>query len=70
LEGKALAGRLGVVYYDSNESLSEKLNLPSSVNIRRRNERSDRIRVRVKEDFVLLGESFLGFLEDAMNSRA
>jgi hypothetical protein len=68
-DGQALAQRLGVVYYDSDETLSEKLTLPSSVNIRRRNDRSDKIRVRVKEGFALVEETFLGFLEDAMKRR-
>ncbi len=69
-EGAALAERLGAARYDSDESLSEKLGLPSSVNVSRRNERTDKIRLRMKEDFDLSSESFAAFLDEAMKKRA
>lgn len=60
-----IAGRLGIVKFDKEESLSEKLGLPSSVFVRNRNENTDRVQLRIKEDFNLESEPFLTFLEDA-----
>jgi hypothetical protein len=60
-----IAKRLGIAKFDKEESLSEKLNLPSSVLVKNRNENTDRVIVRVKEDFDLESDAFAGFLEDA-----
>jgi hypothetical protein len=60
-----IAERLGIVKFDREESLSEKLNLPSSVLIRNRTENTDLVVVRVKEDFDLESGAFSNFLEDA-----
>lgn len=60
-----VATRLNIAKFDKEESLSEKLGLPSSVFIKNRTENSDRLRIRVKEDFDLESENFLSFLRDA-----
>lgn len=60
-----IAKRLGIATFDKEESLSEKLNLPSSVLVKSRNENTDRVILRVKEDFDLESEAFAAFLEDA-----
>jgi len=59
-----IAKRLGIVTFDKEESLSEKMGLPSSVLIKNRNEISDRMYLRVKDDFNLESEEFLKFLKD------
>jgi hypothetical protein len=61
-----LAKQLGIEPFDREESLSEKLKLRSSVNVRpRRSGDADRVRIRVKEDFNLKSPAFLQFLESA-----
>ncbi|MCX6029117.1 MAG: hypothetical protein NT169_07415 [Chloroflexi bacterium] len=60
-----LAQRLGVQEFDKEDSLAEKLGLPSSVQVRNRNSATDRIILRIKEDFDLDGTAFLDFLKDA-----
>ena len=60
-----LAKRLGVAKFDREESLSEKLGLPSSILVKNRNESTDRIVLRVKEDFNLSSDVFLAFLTEA-----
>lgn len=64
-QAEEIAKRLGIVKFDKEESLSEKLNLPSSVLVKNRNENTDRVIVRVKEDFNLESETFATFLDDA-----
>jgi hypothetical protein len=64
-KAEELAKRLGVVTFDKEESLSEKLGLPSSILVKNRNENTDRVILRVKEDFDLSSEVFLAFLNDA-----
>ena len=51
--------------FDSDESLSDKFSMPSSVFVKNRNQTSDRIRLRVKEEFDLKAEVFTKFLEKA-----
>jgi hypothetical protein len=48
--------------------LSEKIGLPSSVLTRGRNDRTDTIRIRVKEDFDIASEVFLSFLRDTFKA--
>lgn len=60
-----VSNRLNIVKFDKEESLSEKLGLPSSVLIKNRNENTDRMSIRVKEDFDLESEEFVNFLKDA-----
>jgi hypothetical protein len=59
-----LAERLGVAEFDTEESLSDKLGLPSSVTVKPRNESTEEISLRIKEDFDLNDERFLAFLKD------
>lgn len=63
-----LAHRLGVASFDQTDSLSEKIGLPSSVLVTHRNDTSDRVILRIKEDFDLESEAFLQFLRDAYNA--
>jgi hypothetical protein len=51
--------------FDKEESLSEKLNLPSSIFIGTRNETSSRITMRIKDDFDLAKPEFVNFLKEA-----
>lgn len=64
----ALAKRLGVEAFDMDNSLGEKLGMPSSVFVKNRNPSSDRVRFRMKEDFDLQGTAFREFLEEAFNA--
>lgn len=61
-----IANQLGIEEFDADDTLSEKLNLPSSVNIKNRNETSDRILLRIKNDFDLTKPAFLTFLKDTI----
>jgi len=63
-----LAQRLDVEEFDKSDSLSEKLGLPSSVLIHHRNEATDLVILRIKDDFDLSAESFLAFLKDVYNA--
>jgi hypothetical protein len=60
-----LAQRLDVRVFDREEPLSAKLEWPSSVFVENRSKETDRIVLRVKEDFDLESEVFLDFLQDA-----
>ena len=64
-QSEQVAELLGVVKFDKEETLSEKLGLPSSVLIINRNENTDRLVLRIKNDFDLESESFAKFLHDA-----
>ncbi len=59
------ANRLGVAKYDQEESLSEKLNLPSSIIVKSRNESTERVILRIKDDFDLESDAFMEFLAAA-----
>jgi hypothetical protein len=60
-----VAKELNIAKFDKEESLSEKFGLPSSVFIRNRNEQTDRVLIRVKEDFNLGSDEFVKFLQTA-----
>ncbi len=60
-----LAQDLGVQEFEGDSPLSERLALPSSVQVKPRNEGTDRVFLRVKEGFDLESEAFLGFLGKA-----
>lgn len=62
---KPLAQSLGVEEFDKEESIAEKLGLPSSVSVLKRSEATDRVTLRVKEGFDIESSAFLGFLEKA-----
>jgi len=63
-----LAGRLGVEVFDKEDSLAEKLGLPSSVLVQNRSEGTDRVVLRIKKDFDLEGAAFLSFLKEAFRA--
>jgi hypothetical protein len=64
----SIAKALGVEEFDADDTLSEKLNLPSSVNVKRINETVDRVILRVKDDFDLAKPAFLSFLKETLNN--
>lgn len=63
-----VAQRLGVKVFDQDESLAEKLGWASSVLIENRSEDTDRVVLRIKEDFDLDSECFLDFLKEAFEA--
>jgi hypothetical protein len=63
-----LAERLNVAEFNEEDTLSDKLNLPSSLHIENRSETTDRINLRVKDDFDLESEQFTKFLTDAYDA--
>jgi hypothetical protein len=65
LPADRVAEMLHVEKFDTEESMSEKVGLPSSVLVKNRNEQTDHLYLRIKEDFDLSSESFLQFLKDA-----
>ena len=60
-----LAQDLGVQEFEGDSPLSERLGLPSSVQVKPRNEGTDRVMLRVKDDFSLDSKAFVTFLGDA-----
>jgi len=67
-ESDALAKTLDVAKFEKDESMSGKLNLPSSVAVTNRTEVRDRVRLRVKDDFDLKSESFVKFMTQAFEA--
>jgi len=63
--GDELAARLGIAQFDEAESMSDKLNLPSSALVQHRNESTDEVILRLKEGFDFQSEAFLAFLKEA-----
>ncbi len=61
----ALAQRLGIKSFDQDDSLAEKLGLPSSVMVQHRSENVDRVILRIKEDFDWESGAVLEFLKEA-----
>lgn len=59
-----LAARLGIEVFDISDSLGEKLSMPSSVTVIKRNDRADRVDLRIKDDFDLEQEAFSNFLQE------
>ena len=59
-----VAKALNIVKFEKEESMSEKIGLPSSVLIKSKTENSDRMYIRVKDDFNLESKEFLDFLRD------
>ncbi len=66
--GTELADRLGIAEYDVEEQLSDKLSLGNSVSIQERNEDTDKVIIRIKEDFDINSDEFLSFLKEAYDS--
>jgi hypothetical protein len=63
-----IAKNLEIEEFEADDTLSEKLNLPSSINIISRNETSDRILLRIKDDFDLKKPGFLSFLKETIEN--
>lgn len=63
-----LSETLNLVKFEKEESFSEKIALPSSVLIKNRNENTDRISIRIKEDYNLESEEFLKFLMNTVKA--
>ena len=61
----AIAKRLGIATFDKEESLSEKLGLPSSVLVTNHNDNTGRVIVQAKEGLDLESAEFLAFSGDA-----
>ena len=70
MDKSQIAKQLGIEEFDADDSLSEKLNLPTSINIRHRNETTDRILLRIKDDFDLSKPEFLDFLKETIKNSA
>ncbi|MBD3232456.1 MAG: hypothetical protein GF315_01890 [candidate division Zixibacteria bacterium] len=66
--GEELASKLNIAKFDEEESLSEKLALPSSVYVKRENDEKDKIYIRIKEDFNINSQEFLEFLKEAYSA--
>lgn len=66
IDNVKIAKQLGILEYDANKTLSEKFNQPSSVNIKSTNETSDRILLRIKDDFDMVKPEFLDFLKKTL----
>lgn len=61
-----VASRLGLKKFDKEETLAEKFGYPSSIFIKNRNEGTDRVSIRVKDnEFDLQSEKFLDYLKEA-----
>ncbi|MEA3475151.1 MAG: hypothetical protein U9R23_01710 [Candidatus Cloacimonadota bacterium] len=58
-----ISGDLGLKIFDKESSLSEKLQLESSVEITNKGD-YDRVRIRIKREFDITDEKFLNKLED------
>ncbi|MBD0377455.1 MAG: hypothetical protein ICV51_17725 [Flavisolibacter sp.] len=68
MDKSQIAKQLNIEEFDSDDSLSEKLNLPTSIDIKNRNETSDRILLRIKDDFDLTKPAFLNFLRETIKN--
>ncbi len=64
LSADRIADMLKVEKFDTEESFAEKFGLPSSVLVKNRNEQTDRLHLRIKEDFNLASEPFVQFLQE------
>jgi hypothetical protein len=60
-----LARRLGVEEFHKAQSRAEKLGLSNSVSVENLNASTDRVMLRIKEDFDLGSKEFLRFLKEA-----
>jgi hypothetical protein len=64
-DSREVSKLLKIARFQKEEKLSDKLGLPSSVFIKNRNRKTDRMYLRLKEDFDLEDKNFLNFLKDA-----
>ena len=68
LDKDEIPSELDVAKFKKELSLSEKLNLPSSVNVESKSENWDKVILRIKKDFDFEDKSFLKFLKEAYAS--
>lgn len=62
---KELAERLGVEEFNLDESLSDKLGLPSSILLAPQNDKKDRVVLRIKDDYDIEDSRLVEFLTEA-----
>jgi len=60
-----IATRLGIVVFDKEDTLAEKLSLPCSVQIQNRTEVAERICIRLKDGVDLESPAFLALMKEA-----
>lgn len=60
-----IAETLQIEQFDEEGTIADKMGLPSSVNIRKLTESTERIILRIKEDFDVQSEAFVDFLKQA-----
>ena len=61
-----MVSRLGLEKFDKEETFAEKFGYPSSIFIKNRNEGTNRVSIRIRDnEFDLQSEKFLGFLKDS-----
>lgn len=63
-----LAKALEIEEFDEEGTIADKMGLPSSVNIRKLTESTERVILRLKGDFNVQSEAFIGFLNKAYNA--
>jgi hypothetical protein len=68
MKAEEISQRLGIVVFDKESSLSEKLQLESSVEVSPRRGDFDRVRIRIKEEFDIQSEKFLQFVNNCFES--
>lgn len=64
-DAASLADALHITVFDSDASFGEKIKLPSSVNVSSRTDTTDKVQIRIKDDFEFESEPFVNFLERA-----
>lgn len=64
-DGDSVASELCIELFDEDATRSEKINLPSSIKLTSRTDATDKIQLRIKEDFDLESDAFLTFLKRA-----
>jgi len=64
MSANKIAEDLGIKIFDKQSSLSEKLQLESSVGITNKGD-YDRVRIRIKKEFDISSDKFLEFLKDS-----
>ncbi|MFW6113680.1 MAG: hypothetical protein ACOC78_02010 [Actinomycetota bacterium] len=60
-----IARTLQIEEFDEEGTIADKMGLPSSVNMRKRTESTERVILRLKEDFDVKSEAFINFLKQA-----
>lgn len=66
---ETLTKELGLAKFEKEESLAEKLGLPSSASVKSKSGMVDRIRIRVKDDFKIDSKAFSDFIARAYKAQ-